>query len=402
LQNSKVLFVGVGEFQRLAITQLKEAGFYIIGVDGNPNACGQDLCNEFQAIDFTLVDEIVSYGRNKKADFAFSIECDPALNIVNTYNKLTHNNAINEAACNASNDKFIVRTLQKKLKLPHPLFFQINSLEALKYCIEQHNNSITEWVLKPKSSSGSRGVILLNNTSDLAACYRLSTSYSQTYDEGLILEQFISGEEIAIDGFIEQGQLHALTISYKERTPAPYLLDKGLFVTAQLNSSLFKQCQQQLKTMFTALSPTLSAPFHVEMIRGTDKLFIVEFSFRGAGFNVFSKWIPKVTGLDTVKILQQQTQLHNDISFQVSTNNSVYIGFFSGKQGVLKKVSGIASIKALSTVLEFKFYPNIGDTITELTSGADRIGHVVLSGNNHEELKKQFEDINNTLELEYE
>lgn len=402
MHSNKILFVGVGSFQQLAIKQLKAEGFYIIGVDGSKNASGQGLCDEFKAIDFNLTDDIVAYGISKKASFALSVECDPAIAIVNAYNKRCKNNYINDNASDASTDKFTIRKLQEKLDLPHPLFYQLNCFDELNDYIQLHKGEITRWVLKPKCSSGSRGVILLDASSDLKASYKQSTLFTKTASEGLILEQFIEGEEVALDGFINQGELHVLTLSYKDRTPAPYLLDKGLFVTADLNNDLFNQCKKQLKTIFTKLCPSLSTPFHVEMIRGKNKLFIVEFSFRGAGFNVFSKWIPQVTGINTIKALQEQTCLKTNINFTANKNESVYIGFFSGEAGILKSVTGLTKIAAMPEVLAFEFYPNIGDTISPLTSGADRIGHVVLTGNSQQRLKNKFEDINNTLELSYE
>ena len=403
MTKKRVLFIGVGAFQTLALKQLNRKGYYIIGVDGSDDASGKTLCDEFHAISFENEQDILKLGIDKQASFAMSVECDPAVTIVNEFNRKNGNNFISEIACQASMSKVIIREIQKSLKLSHPKFYHVYSLLALQKYIKKNASKIQQWVLKPTSSSGSRGVVFIDVLSNLPECYEQSMCYANYQGEGLILEEFIAGQEIAIDGFVHLGKLHTLSLSFKDRTPAPFMLDEGLFISSDLSSDLYEQCKTQLSTIFTHLSSDLSAPFHVEMITGKNKLFIVEFSFRGAGFNVFSKWIPNITGVDTIaKQIEQIVSVNKEIDFLISKQKNLYVGFLSGNKGVLKSVHGVKSILAMPEIVEFTLYVQIGDKINDLKSGADRVGHVVLRGHSHGQLKTIFDSIVSLLELTYE
>jgi hypothetical protein len=409
VNKEKILFVGVGVFQTLAIKQLRDKGYYVIGADGSPNAGGRSFCDEFHLIDFKLVKNFIALAERENIAFAVCVECDPAIIIVNEINKKLGKNHLNNDACQASDNKEVTRTLQKKLTLPHPQFYHINSFEALDSLMDKYENNKKRWVLKPKSSSGSRGVILLDEKSDLLMCYQQSIDFAKHANEGLLLEEFIIGQEIALDGFVVNGEVNVLTVSYKDRSPLPYLLDEGLFITAEVNTSLVQEGKQQLQRLFMALQREISAPFHVEMIVGEQIFFIVEFSFRGAGFNVFSRWIPEVSGVNTIE--QQVQQINNKplalaklagSDNEKKQGNSLYIGFLSGQNGILKAVSGEGNIKNHPQLLAYEFYPKIGQQIKLLTSGADRVGHIVMKSNDHVLARTLFEDLAEKLVLSYE
>jgi len=409
LNKEKVLFVGVGPFQTLAIKQLKAKGYYVIGVDGSADAGGKDYCDEFHVINFTLIDDFLQLAMKNNVVFAMCVECDPAISIVNEINKQLGKNYFNDYACQASDNKEITRQLQKKLCLPHPQFYHINSVEELFSLLAVNGNSIKSWVLKPKSSSGSRGVVFIDADSNLSECYQQSIAYAKHAAEGLLLEEFIKGREIALDGFVVDGKVNILTLSYKDRTPAPYLLDEGLFITAERNTALLEKCQTQLHRLFSALQDNISSPFHVEMILGDNFSFIVEFSFRGAGFNVFSKWIPEVTGINTIE--QQVNQINfqplllpkqSDYFTETRQNNSLYIGFLSGNKGVLKKVIGEEEIRRHPKILAYEFYPQVGQQINPLTSGADRVGYIAVEADDYLSAKSLFKELANKLVLTYD
>ncbi|MCP4986877.1 MAG: ATP-grasp domain-containing protein [Colwellia sp.] len=409
LNKEKVLFVGVGPFQTLAIKQLKAKGYYVIGVDGSDAAGGKKCCDEFHVINFTLIEDFLQLAMESHVVFAICVECDPAIYIVNEINKQLGKNYFNDDACQASDNKEITRQLQKKLSLPHPQFYQINSADELFSLLAANDNPSKSWVLKPKSSSGSRGVVFINADSNLSECYQQSIAYAKFATEGLLLEEFINGREIALDGFVDEGEINILTLSYKDRTPAPYLLDEGLFITAERNTALLEKCQVQLHSLFSALQDNISSPFHVEMILGDNFLFIVEFSFRGAGFNVFSKWIPEVTQINTIE--QQVNQINfqplvlpkqSDYLTENLPNNSLYIGFLSGVKGILKKITGEAEIRKHPNLLAYEFYPQVGDQIKPLTSGADRVGYIAVEADDYSSAKSLFKALANKLVLTYD
>ena len=52
--------------------------------------------------------------------------------------------------------------------------------------------------------------------------------------------------------------------------------------------------------------------------------------------------------------------------------------FIPGVDGVVKSVSGVEAARKLDGVHEIEMYVKPGDRTRKLTSGADRIGHIIV------------------------
>ncbi|GEM_PF-5007096 len=398
--NKIALVIGVGKFQLAGLNYLKSLGMTIVGVDGAEHADGKVLCDRFYHCDLNKIPEILEIVSKEKIDFAIGFECDPAVDAINIVNSTLGLPALNEIARRASIDKLLVRQYQKKLGLNCPSFYEIFTLEQLKQTVSE---SKKEWVLKPMGSSGSRGVQLLNNNSDLENAFMSTIRYRSNSQEVIILEEFISGKEIAIDGFCHNGKCHVLSISHKDRTDPPYLLDKGLLISPYPKDPLAITAKKQLELLFNSLQSDLSTPFHAEFLHNATGVYLVEFSFRGAGFNVFSRLIPLVTSFDTLGFSINQILLSpewptpsNDIS------NELYLGFFEGKNGIIKSINVSPDLENDPLIDDLKIYVSSGDKTSELKSGADRIGHVVIKGPKGINFLKKFEEVKEGIIFEYE
>jgi len=396
---NKVLVIGVGAFQKKGLEYLKSRGFYIVGIDGNANASGKKSCDKFFHCDLNEQVRILEISKREKVDFALGFECDPAVQAINIVNESLGLKALNQQARNASMDKLLVRKIQKKLKLNCPEFHEIYNVNELKKNIFLNKS---DWILKPLSSSGSRGVELLNLKSDIDLAFHRSSKFNKS-DDPLLLEEFIHGKEIALDGFCVNGQCHALTLSYKDRTPEPYLLDEGLLISSDVNVELALEAKRQLSILFRYLQSDLTSPYHAEFLCNEKGLYLIEFSFRGAGFNVYSKLIPAVTSFNTLEYSVALCESSNcNWSYACSDlKKRVYLGFFGGLDGTLKTITIPESIKNDPLVKEFKIYVEPGDETSFLRSGADRLGHIILQGLDEDSLKEKFYEIKNQVKFIY-
>ena len=399
MKTKKVLVIGVGAFQKKGLDYLKSQNFYIVGIDGNFNASGKNICDKFFHLNLNELGRILEISKSEKVDFALGFECDPAVEAINIVNENLALKALNEKAREASMDKLLVRKLQKKLKLNCPEFYEIYNCEELKKILGLTKN---DWALKPIASSGSRGVELLNPESDFALAFRRSSKFKKI-DDPLLLEEFIHGKEIALDGFCVNGQCHALALSHKDRTSAPYLLDEGLLISSDVTEEIALEAKRQLSIIFSYLQSDLTSAYHAEFLCNEKGLYLVEFSFRGAGFNVFSTLIPAVTGFNTLEYSVAICESSNcSWSYACSDpKKRLYLGFFGGLDGTLKTVIIPDSIKNDPFVKELKIYVKPGDETNFLRSGSDRLGHIILLGSDNDLLKEKFYEMKNQVQFIY-
>ena len=399
MRAKKALVIGLGAFQRKGLDYLKSNNFYIVGIDGNFNASEKSICDKFFHCDLNELDRIIEISESENVDFALGFECDPAVEAINIVNENLKLKALNEKARKASMDKLLVRKLQKRLNLNCPEFYEIYNFGQLEKILELSKNS---WALKPIASSGSRGVELLNADSDVALAFDRSSKYKRI-NNPLLLEEFINGREIALDGFCVNGQCHALTLSHKDRMTDPHLLDEGLLISSDVDQEIALEAKKQLSTLFSYLQSDLTSAYHAEFLCNEKGLYLVEFSLRGAGFNVFSNLIPTVTGFNTLEYsVALCERKHCSWSYTCSDKSKrLYLGFLGGLDGTLKNVIIPDSIKNNPFLQELNIYVKPGDKTHFLRSGSDRLGHVILLGSDRDALKEEFYEIKNQVEFIY-
>lgn len=121
-------------------------------------------------------------------------------------------------AARAGRDKLLSRRLLRDAGLLVPVFSEAAPDGSPKF----------PCVLKPSSMSASRGVIRANN----AAEYRAAFERIRALGPGQIMvEDFIPGSEFAIEGIVEQGELHVFAIFDKpDPLDGPYF-EETIYVT---------------------------------------------------------------------------------------------------------------------------------------------------------------------------
>lgn len=217
-------------------------------------------------------------------------------------------------------------------------------------------------VIKPAIGAGSNGVEYVRSPEELS---------NYMFDFGnkkYLLENFIPGSELAIDGFVINGTVHTLTISHKERSELPYLLDKKLYIEryvaekyAALNALACEVC---LATQMN------NCAFHIEVIRGSDAFYVVECASRGPGFDVFNKIIPKVTGIDTLRTLLSLAEGGRELVHKKGQiSNFALLSFPEFGSG---KVIEICNEYDNNDSCEFHLLFDEGDVIHPVTSGSLR------------------------------
>jgi biotin carboxylase len=147
---------------------------------------------------------------------------------------LPHNDP---AAAEAARDKYVMRQLFAKAGLPSPHFelFSLNDdIETVGTQIhtderQKDADTLTQGpknlrspssapltypvVLKPRSLSGSRGVIRANNPEEFIFAHRrLSRILEKTGQDDFLVENFIPGFEVALEGLLHDGELTVLAL----------------------------------------------------------------------------------------------------------------------------------------------------------------------------------------------
>jgi biotin carboxylase len=378
-RQGKVLFVGAGPSQAPAIQHALNLGYEPYAIDANPNALGFKYALGFNIGDIRDPDFIKVCAQHYNVDAIVAVATDVSVPSVARACLSLGLPSVSVSAADISVNKLMQRNQFESAGLRVPKFIPFWDVnKAHEFAIEIG----FPVVIKPSDASGSRGVSLVKNKCDVifASGRALEASHSRTG----IIEEFIDGHEISVEGFVINGSFHAICFSEKKRTPPPYLLDTDVYFPDSLD-------QAERSSILNIASRALAAcgldncPVHMEILRSNQGPVVVELAARGAGFRVFTNILPWVTGVDTIDIqLKLAMGKKVEIILREELRGAV-IAFLPPVPGKLKCVEGLHLAREIPGIQEAEVYINAGVIMGELKCGADRIGHVIAFSENRQE-----------------
>jgi hypothetical protein len=147
-------------------------------------------------------------------------------------------------------------------------------------------------VVKPLSLSGSRGVIRADSAADLDAAVTRVRQLLQSRDvrglrepnaDTLLVEGYIPGEEYAIEGLLEHGQLRVLAVFDKPDPLVGPFFEETIYVTPSRASAARRAAMAaSVADAIRALGLT-HGPVHAECRVDGDRVFVLEVAARPIG-----------------------------------------------------------------------------------------------------------------------
>lgn len=129
-------------------------------------------------------------------------------------------------------DKGATRRLLAAASVPQPAFALVSTPDEAARAARSIGFPL---VLKPRGLGASQGVIKVASVAELSAAFQISRSASQPGMPAfpdLLLEEFIDGPEISVDGALFDGVYRPLFIAHKRVGAAPYFEETGHVVVA--------------------------------------------------------------------------------------------------------------------------------------------------------------------------
>lgn len=140
---------------------------------------------------------------------------------------------LDPVAATAARDKSTSRRLFREAGVPQPLSIPVASLAEAAEAAAQVGYPL---VAKPRALGSSLGVVMIHTEQDLATGYAAAKAahYHGTpkFEQDVLIETFIDGPEISIDGYVVDGEYEPQFIARKSLGFAPYFEEVGHAVDA--------------------------------------------------------------------------------------------------------------------------------------------------------------------------
>ena len=250
----------------------------------------QALANRARSTTLTLdfrrpshaADQIVRAARERPYTAVVGVDDDSVLIAAHAAARLglRHNTV---ESVKAAQDKFRARKLLARADLPQPSFQRV-SLNAEPRAAARR--APYPCVLKPLSLSASRGVIRANDPDEFVRAFQRIRELLASVGVGhrhLLVESFVAGPEVALEGLLADGDLRVLALFDKpDPLDGPYF-EETLYVTPSRLSGAVQMAIQQTTAHAAAALGLREGPIHAELRMGEHGPCVVEVAPRSIG-----------------------------------------------------------------------------------------------------------------------
>lgn len=389
--SKKILVIGAGLAQVDAIKRAKKLGYYVLASDGLPDASGLKCAHESRVIDVKDVEGNLDWARQVGINGVVSYASDVSLPTVLALREALNLPGLGRIPMEVSLDKARQRKIFQQADLSQPGFEIIENQQDLKKAAENIGFPL---VIKPVDNSGSRGVTVVDEAGELLLAYSAAIENSK---KGLvIIEEFIEGMELTIEGLSINGSHHILAISDKFKPDGTYCVATQLVYPAAISPEQEKGVIELICTAYDEVEVD-NTPTHSEVILTSDGPKLVEIGCRGGGFYVFTRVIEAASGYDIVGNWTRMC-VGDPVDEIKNTKKGVVLGFYAAAPGRLVSVIGLEQAQAIEGVETELFYKS-GEIIPELKTDGSRTGWMIVCAQSRDEAVARANQINKMVKI---
>ncbi len=243
-------------------------------------------------------------------------------------------------------------------------------------------------VLKPLALSGSRGVMRANDADEFVAAFArlrallarpdVAAECSESARQALV-EGYIPGEEVALEGLLTDGRLHVLALFDKPDPLVGPFFEETIYVTP---SRLPPERQAQIAETAERAARALGlrdGPLHAELRLNEQGAWPVDIAARSIG-GLCSRTLSFGTGMSLEELILRHATGAPIPSFRREGNASGVMMIPIPARGVLREVEGIAEAEAVPGIVSVTISIHRGQEVVPLPEGSEYLGFIFARG----------------------
>lgn len=258
-------------------------------------------------------------------------------------------------------------------------------------------------VVKPLNLSASRGVIRANNHTELQqAIEKIIPIIQDTYDdeakEYILIEQYIQGIEIALEGLLSDNELTTLAVFDKpDLLEGPYFEETYYITPSRLPMQTLLACQQAVLKCCQAFGLT-TGPIHAELrIDENNKPWILEVAARTIGGDCGQSLKPSAAY--SLEELVISYAIGEPIKPEPQQHSSGVLMIPVPKAGILKRVEGLLEARKVTHITSLTIDIPIGNEVHCLPESSSYLGFIFAEAETPESVEQALRDAHSKLKF---
>jgi biotin carboxylase len=284
-------------------------------------------------------------------------------------------------AAEAARDKLKMRTLMAAGGVPCPVFRHFTTDQAPEVVAEQVDYPC---VVKPLNLNGSRGVMRADNPTEfVVAVRRLTQMLRQDQPAGqpqaYLVEDFIPGFEVALEGMLDQGRLLVLALFDKPDPLDGPFFEETIYVTP---SRLPAATQQAIAATAAQAARTLGlqmGPVHAELRVNAQGPWMLEVAGRSIG-GLCSQVLRFGVDESLEELILRQACGLPLLSTEREARAAGVMMIPIPAAGILQRVDGLDAAQATPLIEGIEITARVNYPITPLPEGESYLGFIFGKG----------------------
>lgn len=389
----KLMILGAGIYQVPLIRKAREMGLCTIVVSIPGNYPGFALADQVCHLDTRDREGILKAAREAGISGICTAGTDVAVAAVGYVCDHLGLAGISAHAAETATDKWKMKEAFQKGQVSTAAFRQVFSL---KEALEAASELGYPVCLKAVDKSGSRGIQKVSSEKEMEAAWPASRRV--TDKDYLLVEEYIDAHEIGVDGFVRNGRPVLLVPHDKFVYRAGNVtIPGGHRFPYEAPPALLEEITRQITRAVQALGMD-NCPFNADVFVRGNKAWLIEIGGRSGatcipelmsvycGFSYYEKMIQAAFGEPTDFPIRGRKPCMAKL-------------LFSEKEGILKRIDReiLRQLDASNVCWHLDY--SVGETLPKVHNGTDRIGHLIMEGNDEKRLDETLELLQKALIL---
>ncbi|MDO4762773.1 MAG: ATP-grasp domain-containing protein [Flavobacteriaceae bacterium] len=292
----KLAVLGASYLQKPLIEKALALGVETHCFAWDKDAVCKEISDYFYPISVLEYDTILEKCKEISIDGITTIAMDICIPVVNKIAQQLHLVGNSDFCSITTTEKSRMKEVLKENRIPIAFY-----LETFQRNFTEDHDFIFPLIVKPVDRSGSLGVTIVNNYTELNNAVKVSCEYS--FQKKSIIEQFIEGAEVSVETISYKGKHKVLAITDKKITKKPYFVEIEHHQPSQYDNVLQSEIIEiALRTL--EATRVENGASHIEFIIDKERnVYVNEIGSRMGGDFIGSHLVQLSTGFDYVKAI---------------------------------------------------------------------------------------------------
>ncbi len=372
-----------GGFPQIALLQeLNRRGIETVLADYYEEPVAKPYADRFYRVSTLDVEGIEAVAQREAVDFLITACTDQALlTVAKVSEKLGLPCYIDyQTALNVTNKQYMKQVFNAH-NIPTARHVVMGEL-----CEEKLADMQFPLIVKPVDCNSSKGVKRVETMEELKTAFADAVRLSRT--NTALVEEFIDGEEISVDVYVENGTAHVLSVSVLDKISDndKFVIFRGRYsaCTVERVHEMVRGIAQQIADAFGLKN----SPMLIQMIVNDRRAAVLEFSARTGG-GVKYLLIRKASGFDVLAAVVDLTLGKKPHVDKVSPQSRYIVNeFIYCSPGVFERLDGFDEAREKGWLSDYYLFKPSGTVFDTIENSGDRVAGYTVQADTLEELER--------------